>query len=231
MNPTSTLSHQPPRTWEAVVLEKHTLSSTGFALSFERKGLQFEAGQLVNVNLPGHPPTDERSYTICSGTGDPYLQILFRYMPEGSLTPDLSRLTAGDRIIVTGPMGEFTIRDRTRPCIFVATGTGIAPARAYLRSQAVDQLTLVHGVRKAEDLFYRDEFSTGSYISCVSSEPGGDLQGRVTDWLAGFSLPDRATYHLCGANEMIYEVRDSLLSRGVAQDAIVTEAYYYRSDD
>lgn len=211
----------------------HRLSSTGYALELERDGLAFRAGQLINLNLPGGDPLDERSYTVCSGERDPYLQVLFREIPHGNLTPGLARLTPGDPVAVSGPFGEFTVRDRHHPSWFIATGTGIAPARAYVRSDAASRLTVVHGVRAAEDLFYREELlqHAQAYVACVSGGDGGDVRGRVTDWLANAKVPADGHFYLCGANEMIYEVRDRLEDRGVPPEHVFTEAYYYRADD
>lgn len=221
----------PPHTWTAEVRAVRFLSDTGFELTFSRDGLDYQPGQLVNLNLPGRDPLDERSYTVCSGARDPDLQVLVRLMPGGNLSPALARLREGDALTVTGPLGEFTVRDPSRPCWFIATGTGIAPARAYLRSGAAPDLTVLHGVRHVRDLFYREVFAGIPYVSCVSGEDGGMVRGRVTEALDAVHPPPEAHYYLCGANEMIYDVRDRLLARGVSADAIFTEAYYYRADD
>jgi ferredoxin--NADP+ reductase/benzoate/toluate 1,2-dioxygenase reductase subunit len=218
-----------PRRRTVRVLALRALSQDGFELTLERDGLEFRAGQLINLH--GRDPLDERSYTVCSGERDPVLQVIFRRMDEGKLTPQLAALRAGDPVTLAGPFGEFTIRDLARPLVFVATGTGVAPARAYQRTHPGLDLTLIHGVRRAEDLFYRDEFAGTAYYPCVSGEPGVGFHGRVTAFCATFPFHPDSHFYLCGANEMFYDMRDVLKARGVSGAAIFTEAYYYRADD
>ncbi len=205
------------------------VSPTAFELTMARPDFPFRAGQL----LLAHGPTllEDRSYTVCSGEDDPQLQIVYRLIPEGKLTPELARLRPGDFIDISGPFGEFTLRDISRPIVFVATGTGIAPCRSFSRSNPGLNLSILHGVRRAEDLFYRDELSRHAYYPCASAEEVNGFKGRVTDFFRQWSPPDGAHFYLCGANEMFYEMRDLLTARGVPGANIFTEAYYYRSDE
>lgn len=214
------------RRYRSSVVGLRQLSPTGFELTFERQGIEFEAGRLITVH--GAEPTHDRSYTIASGANDEHLQILFRLIPGGKLTPRLAALKPGDPIEFTGPFGEFVVRDPSRPIVFVATGTGVAPCRSYLRTNPNLDLTLVHGVRTAADLFYRDLFETRTYHPCVTREEGTGFHGRVTQFMADFPLPPNACYHLCGANEMIFDMQVLLRKRGVDEFSIFTEAYYYR---
>ena len=218
-----------PQRITARVVRARALSATGFELTFARGPLRFQAGQLLVVH--GRDTFEERSYTICSGERDDVLQIVYRLIPSGLLTPWLARLRPGDPVEISAPYGEFTLRDRTRPVIFVATGTGIAPARAFHRTHPDLNLTIVHGVRTAADLFYRDEFAGRPYFPCLSAEAGAGFHGRVTAFCAGHAFPPEAHYYLCGANAMFYDMRDLLAARGVAPGQIFTEAYYYDADD
>lgn len=220
-----------PRLWTSRVAALHRLSETGYELLIERDGLRFQPGQLINLHGRNH--LEDRSYTVCSGVDDEHLTVLFRLIPEGILTPQLAALRAGDPVNVSGPYGEFTVRDPARPIYFFATGTGVAPCRAYHRSFAGLNLTLVHGVRTASDLFYRDEFRDIAYQPCLTAEPGAPevFHGRVTDFARTCTFPVESHFYLCGANEMIYEMQEILAQRGAPPDHVFTEAYYYRADD
>jgi ferredoxin/flavodoxin---NADP+ reductase len=222
---------QPVTLTRSRVVALNRLCATGYELLLERSGIQFTAGQLINLH--GRDHFEDRSYTVCSGEQDEHLTVLFRHVPEGVLTPQLIQLKPGDLINISGPYGEFTLRDRERPVIFFATGTGVAPCRAYLRSFSGLNLTLYHGVRFAEDLYYRQEFQSVVYHPCVSraSTRPGIFPGRVTDLARTSPFPPDSHFYLCGANEMIYEMQEVLHERGVPPDAIFTEAYYYRFDD
>jgi NAD(P)H-flavin reductase len=210
------------------VVSLRPLSATGFELTLERGGLAFRAGQLVNIH--GRDVFEDRSYTVCSGERDDSIQVLFRLIPEGKLTPQLASLRPGDPLAVSGPYGEFTVRDTTRKIVFIATGTGIAPCRAYQRTHPGLDMAILHGVRRYEDLFYREELAGAAYHPCVSCEDGPGFRGRVTDYLRKFGCDPSAHFYLCGANEMFYDARDVLEACGVPAASIFTEAYYYRSD-
>ena len=215
-----------PARFASRIVALEQISDSGYVLTFERRGLEFEAGRLLTIH--GRVPTEDRSYTIASGEKDEHLQILFRHIPAGKLTPQLARKRPGDPIEFSGPFGEFTVRDPLHPVVFIATGTGVAPCRAYLRTHPGLPLTLVHGVRVAQDLFFRGEFEKARYLPCVSREAGTGFHGRVTDFFKTFDFDRGAHFHLCGANEMIFDMQVFLLNAGVDESNIFTEAYYYR---
>ncbi len=122
------------------------------------------------------------------------------------------------------------MRDTARPAVFVATGTGVAPCRAFVRTHPGLDLTLVHGVRFAKNLYYREEWAPYAYHTCVSGEDAQTFRGRVTELCRGLDFGPEAHFYLCGANEMIFDVHALLRDRGVDDSRIFTEAYYYRLD-
>lgn len=209
------------------VVEHVRIAPDAYHLVLERREMTFDAGRLVTVH--GRDVTEDRSYTIASGEEDEHLSILYRLIPSGVLTPQLVQLAAGDEIELSGPYGQFVVRDTSKRLCFVATGTGVAPCRAYARTYPEVDLTLVHGVRTADDLFFRGEFETHNYVPCLSKEEHtGCFSGRVTDWLRQHPQGSDVHYYLCGAYEMIYDVQALLIKQGVQPEHIYTEGYYYR---
>lgn len=211
------------------VLEHRPVGVDAHLLRLERPPWSWEAGQLVS--LTGREKWDQRDYTICSGTKDPSLDVLYRLIPHGLLTPFLVSLKAGDSVEVQGPYGRFTVQDPGRPLLFCATGTGVAPCRAFLRSHPYLNLTLFHGVRVPEDLYFREEFSSIHYLPFCSRSPLEGICGRLTDALKETPLPERVQVYCCGANEMIYEAEEILAARGVPAADLFHEPYYYRAYD
>ncbi len=209
------------------VVEQRQIAPDAYHLLIERRGLAFDAGRLVTLH--GRDVTEDRSYTIASGERDEHLSILYRLIPSGVLTPQLVQLRTGDEVELSGPYGQFVVRDPSQPLCFIATGTGVAPCRAYARTYPNVDLTLVHGVRSADDLFFRAEFESFNYVPCLSKEEeAGCYSGRVTDWLERNPQGADVHYYLCGAYEMIYDVQDLLIAQGVPPEHIYTEGYYYR---
>lgn len=215
------------RRYRARVLALRAIGPAAYELTFERQGMTFAAGQCLTIHGP--IPQHDRSYTIASGERDEHLQIVFRLIPSGKLTPRLAQLQPGNEIEFSGPFGEFTVRDAAKPIVFVATGTGIAPCLAYRRTWPDLNITLVHGVRYGADLYYRNIFEHRAYFPCVSRESAdGVFKGRVTDFWASRDWPDNAHYYLCGSNEMIFDMQVLLQKGGVSANRIFTEPYYYR---
>jgi ferredoxin--NADP+ reductase len=209
------------------VVSLRAVGPSAYELTIERQGLAFSAGQCLTLH--GAIPQHDRSYTIASGERDEHLQIVFRLIPTGKLTPKLAMLKPGDEIGFSGPFGEFTVRDAAAPIVFVATGTGVAPCLAYLRTRPDLNISLVHGARYGCDLYYRAFFEQRPYFPCVSREAvTGAFKGRVTDFWATREWPKDSHYYLCGSNEMIFDMQVLLQKKGVPEHCIFTEPYYYR---
>ena len=212
--------------FNSTIVANRRLSELGYELTFKREGFTFKAGHLIN--LQGRDVYEERSYNLASGENEEHLRVLYRLFPEGYLTPQLITLNAGDSITFSGPFGNFLLEDPTRPVVFIATGTGIAPCCSFLYSHPELDLTLLHGVRHREDLYYQSLFENYTYFPCISNVSEGQPVKRVTDVLNELELNPNAQYYLCGANEMIYDVDSILRKRNIPESNIFSEAYYYR---
>ncbi len=223
------MSGLPVRRFRSRVLGHRELAPQAFELTLERHDLEFRAGQLVMIH--GRSVFEDRSYSVASGEADPHLVLLYRLIPHGLLTPQLARLAPGDTVDLSGPYGTFTLREPSRPALFVATGTGIAPGRSFRRTYPDLDLRVVHGCRTRADLFYRDEWPPESLTACLSRDPDapGAFAGRVTDWFAARPADPALPVYLCGANAMILDVRALLTRAGTDASCIFTEPYYYRA--
>lgn len=204
----------------------HELSEGLFLIGF-RRNILFKAGQVIGIALEQNGP--RRLYSICSGEDDNEIQILYKEVDEGYLTPRLSDLEPGDTIWITQPGGEFT--GDPGAAVWIATGTGIAPFYSMLRSALVQNKTLIHGNRYLEQYHFYDEFREAlgdKYIRCCSAENDeGVYHGRVTDYLEEQArLDPDIKYYLCGSAEMVVETRDILISKGVPFGHIISEIYF-----
>lgn len=186
----------------------------------------FLPGQVVGISLDGLPP---RLYSIASGPGDPYIELLFNIKPDGQLTPRLAGLEPGDKLNVSAPFGAF-LGDQ-QPAWWIAAGTGIAPFRAMMHAGLGHNKMLIHGGRTANSFYFEDEMleTFGQrYVRCCSQEEGPGLYaGRLTQWLrAQQTLDPSLLYYLCGSAEMVVEVRDILISKGVPIEQVMSEIYF-----
>jgi ferredoxin/flavodoxin---NADP+ reductase len=208
------------------VIAVNEITPGKFILSF-KKQFGCKAGHVVALSV--NHSIAPRIYSLCNGSNDSQLQILFDLKSDGGLTPKLSQLKPGDRIYVSKPYGQYLPSEDT-PMWWVATGTGIAPFHAMLRSGYRAE-KLLHGAREASQFYFEKEFDETlkeNYIRCNSGNDGsGDFQGRVTRYLQECNtLPMNIKYYLCGHTSMVIEVRDLLISKGVPYGNIIAEIFF-----
>ena len=197
----------------------------------------FRAGQHIWVEID---PETRRPYSIAS---PPSLRaeivLCFNRIPYGAASNYLAGLTEGSRVSYTGPMGSFTVDDRSaRDLLFVATGTGISPIRSMildlLERRVSRRIDLLFGTRRVHDLLYPEEFrhleshfANFRYhptLSRAGEEPWTGLRGRVTAVLPQLfpDLRGRDAY-VCGRPEMIHDVREILPRLGIPPEAVHSE--------
>jgi propane monooxygenase reductase subunit len=125
--------------------------------------LRFEAGQYVDVRIPG---TDEhRSFSMANTPSEGgQLEFMIKLYPDGRFSGLLERgeVAVGDELEITGPYGVFTLRKSSpRRLVFIGGGAGMAPILSLLRAMAEDGVarpaTYYYGARRHEDLFHLEE--------------------------------------------------------------------------
>jgi ferredoxin--NADP+ reductase len=208
-----------------LLLRNDEIAPGVFWLAVERRH-DFQPGQTVKVGLGDDLPP--RIYSICSGNREDELRILFNIKEDGALTPTLARLKPGDEVCVSEPGGSFI--GTSDPSVWIATGTGIAPFYSMLRSGMGENKILLHGVRRADQFYFQDDWKTalnGDYHRfCSGEDVDGISRGRVNQYLEGHDLPKDRKYYICGQATMCVEVRDLLIEKGIPFTNIVVEIYF-----
>lgn len=205
---------------------KTEIADNVFILDFPRD-FDFLPGQVLSVATEEIGP--RRLYSLCSGITEKKASILFNLIQEGYLSPRLTDLNPGDSIWISSPRGEFV--SDSSPAVWIATGTGIAPFHSMLRSGLGNNKILIHGERSLERFYFSEAFREkmgNDYIACCSGEPvPGLFHGRVTGFLESWeALETNVKYYLCGRAEMVVEVRDLLIAKGVPFRNILSEIYF-----
>ena len=210
------------REYEGSVTAIQTLTYDTKLIRFNLDGqvLSFRPGQYVQLLVPG---TDQfRAYSIASPpSGRTEFELIIRYVPGGLCTGWVHKaLDVGDRVKLTGPFGDFYLReDSNREIVAIGGGSGMAPMRSiimHLAEQGMPRkVTLFFGARAKRDLFYIDEFrqlekrfANFRYVPALS-EPGpadrwdGEV-GFVTQVVGKHTSPDgEKEAVLCGPPPMI----------------------------
>lgn len=208
------------------LIARRPCGASAFELHLTRPGgFTFSAGQRIRL----YRDELERDYSLAGDPDWPHLVLLVGRLPQGRMARCLERLPLGSALEIGGPLGYFTFQPSGRPAVFVATGTGIGPFHAMARA-GVGGFLLLHGVRTATDLCYREFFSTHrcTYQPCLSQgavlEPG-HFAGRVTRWLERHALPVACDLYLCGGRDMVRDVTH-LADRRWPQARIFSEIFF-----
>ncbi len=208
------------------MLEVRELSASAYVLRMERKGLEFSPGQYINVGVAGRH--DMREYSVYSGCGEDYLEILVKEVSGGLVSRRLRRCRPGDEVAVEGPFGFFTIPQEARaglPLLLIATGTGISPFHCFASSYPALDYSVLHGVRAPSELYEHAVFGHRA-TACLSRGDGGAFRGRVTDYLRAHPADPSGLCYLCGNCDMIYEAFDILRGQGVPSRQLFAEVYF-----
>lgn len=205
---------------------RHLTEST-YVLRFSRNGMNFNPGQYLVLGLPGSD--DLREYSIYSGTGDNFLEVLIKEVDDGMVSRQLKHLQAGDSLEIRGPSGFFLTKSampEPARLLFVSSGTGIAPFHSFVRSNPHADYRIIHGVRLMEEAYDLQDYKKGSIQVCTSRDSRGHFEGRLTDYLANAPIDADRQIYLCGNSNMISDAMDLLIARGISQRQMFTEVYF-----
>lgn len=225
------------QTVEATVAGVEAVSETSFRLRVTLPAaLPFLPGQYVNVQVPGTTAT--RAYSFSSHPQAREASFLIRNIPGGLMSGYLARAQAGDAMALTGPMGAFYLRPVTRPQVFLAGGTGLAPFLSMLEQIATsgtDQpIRLFYAVTRNADLVELDRLQSLAdlmptlSLTTIVADPISDhaKKGYVTDHLTAADLWDGAAdVYLCGPPPMVEAVRDHMKGLGVTPASFLFEKF------
>ncbi|WP_218813748.1 ferredoxin--NADP reductase [Rickettsiella endosymbiont of Dermanyssus gallinae] len=213
----------------------------------------FIPGQFITLHIPTPEKILRRSYSIANSTHEASDKIEFAasYVPEGTASDLLFTMQVGDKVTATGPFGRLVLRDdQPGRYIFVATGTGITPYRTML-SELADRfkqrpgfkVVLLFGVRKPEDLLYRDEFTAfaqknswfefRAYYSRIKLEQRlpYEYEGRVLNAFNEIEPnPKQDIVYLCGNPNMVDEVFSLLINTHSFPSEIIRREKYISSN-
>ena len=208
------------------IVENKEIAPGIFTILTEKK-FDFIPGQVVAIALSKNE--EPRLYSIASGNNAEYIRILFDVNPKGLLTPRLSTRKPGDELLMSAPFGRFL--GTQDPAWWIATGTGVAPFISMTESGLGTNKYLIHGARKSEEFwfstYFREQLGDNYSRFATQSTAPGIHAGRLTNWLnTQNNLPNNIKYYLCGNANMVVEVRDILVSKGVPYENVVAEIYF-----
>ncbi len=166
--------------------------------------------------------------------------------PPGKVSSYIFNLKPGDKCTISGPFGEFFIRETDAEMIYIGGGAGMAPLRSHifellkeLRSKR--KISYWYGGRSMRELFYVDEFreleeqNPNFQFNIALSEPmpednwtgytGFIHQVLLENYLKTHPAPEDIEYYICGPPLMLQAVLKLLDDLGVESENILYDDF------
>jgi Na+-transporting NADH:ubiquinone oxidoreductase subunit F len=152
----------------------------------------------------------------------------------------------GDKVMVSGPYGEFHIKKTNREMMFIGGGAGMAPLRSMIFDQFLTRHTdrkasYWYGARSLREVFYEDELldiernNPNFKFNLALSEPmpednwsgytGFIHQVALDNYLSKHPEPEDIEYYLCGPPMMNSAVLKMLDQLGVPPENIALDDF------
>jgi len=166
--------------------------------------------------------------------------------PPGKMSSYTFNLKPGDEVTISGPYGEFFIKDTDTEMIYIGGGAGMAPLRSHIfelfRAKKTNRkVSYWYGGRSLRELFYTDdfrniekEFDNFKYeIALSEPQPEDNWEGHVgfihqvllEQYLKDHPAPEDVEYYMCGPPMMITAVQNMLEDLGVEPENIAFDDF------
>ncbi len=156
-------------------------------------------------------------------------------------------LNPGDKVTISGPYGEFFIKDTKKEMLYIGGGAGMAPLRSHLfhlfhTAKTRDRkVTYWYGGRSSRELFYtkdfreiEKEFDNFKYNIALSNPlPEDNWSGYegfihqvvLDNYLSKHPEPEEIEYYLCGPPLMLQACLKMFDELGVPEENIAFDDF------
>jgi Na+-transporting NADH:ubiquinone oxidoreductase subunit F len=161
--------------------------------------------------------------------------------PPGIASSYIFNLKSGDKVTISGPYGEFFIKDTDREMVYIGGGAGMAPLRSHLfhlfhTLKTGRKVSYWYGARSRREMFYDDHFKNieqkfpNFNYNVALSDPlpednwdgyKGFIHQVVHDnYLSNHEDPTEIEYYMCGPPMMNSAANKMLDDLGVDKEMI-----------
>lgn len=210
-------------------------------------GMEFRAGQFMDLTLLDPPETDAegntRGFSINSAPDERELIFTTR-LRDTAFKRVLEAMPLGTEIKLEGPFGDLMLHNKaSRPAVFLAGGIGVTPFRSLVRWAAHQHLPhrifLFDSNRRPEDAPFVDEMrglakENPNFVFVPtmtrmgrSKQPWDGETGYIDKTLLEKYLKELAgpIYYIAGPRAMVAGLRAMLNQAGIDNDDIRTEEF------
>lgn len=211
-----------------------------------KKVFHFEAGEYLTLQQTIGGERVRRAYSICSGVNESELSVAVKRVPNGVFsTYATTQLKAGDVLEVMPPKGSFVFFYDifgNRDIMLFSAGSGVTPMMSIAKtalSKTNIKVVFVYGNKSKKEALFFDEIEAlriqypERFLVhyAFSQQPWGDhYTGRINDRIvneifAKYKDLNWGRYYACGPTELVKNLREILLLRGIDKDRIFTELF------
>jgi Na+-transporting NADH:ubiquinone oxidoreductase subunit F len=165
----------------------------------------------------------------------------FLKVPTGICSSYIFSLKEGDKVTVSGPYGDFHIKDTDGEMLYIGGGAGMAPLRSHIfhlfhTLKTNRKVSFWYGARSLREVFYEEEFKAierefpNFKFNLALSEPIPEdnwkgLTGFIhkvllDNYLSKHDEPEDVEYYFCGPPVMNNAVVKMLDDLGVPEENI-----------
>ena len=187
---------------------------------------------MLNIRI-ATPPWDRSAGTFMNVNPGVCSSFLFSRKP-------------GDKVMISGPYGEFHIKDTDREIMFIGGGAGMAPMRSHIfhlfkTLHTTRKVSFWYGAMSRREIFYESDFkqieaeypnfSFNIALSEPKSEDNWDgyvgfIHKVIEDnYLKNHQEPEEIEYYLCGPPMMTAAVTKMLDDYGVPPEMIAFDDF------
>lgn len=152
----------------------------------------------------------------------------------------------GDKVTISGPYGEFFLKDTDREMMFIGGGAGMAPMRSHLfhlfhTLKSGRKVTFWYGARSKKEIFYEEhfraiekEFPNFTFTIALSEPmPEDNWEGPVgfihqviyDNYLVKHEEPEDIEFYICGPPMMNAAVTKMLYDLGVPDEMVAFDDF------
>ena len=167
-------------------------------------------------------------------------------VPPGKVSSYIFNLKPGDKCTISGPYGEFFIRETEAEMVYIGGGAGMAPLRSHIfelfkNMQTKRKVSYWYGARSMREMFYDDEFEQlaadndnfSLHVALSEPQPEDNWTGATgfihqvlhDDYLKDHPAPEDCEYYICGPPMMLQAVLKMLDDLGVESENIAYDDF------
>jgi Na+-transporting NADH:ubiquinone oxidoreductase subunit F len=171
----------------------------------------------------------------------------FQKINPGICSSYIFSLKPGDKVTISGPFGEFFLKDNHNEMMFIGGGAGMAPMRSHLFHlfhtihETKKKVTFWYGARSWSEVFYYEEFmdiqnrfpNFSFHLALSDPQPEDNWTGAkgfihqviFDQYLDKHEEPEEIDYYLCGPPMMNIAVNKMLYDLGVPDENVLFDDF------